>query len=68
MILPNQNSNPNSIEALSQRNDILNNKINEARNKLNIILKEIDDMQNEQMNIKNQINMLFLIPFYHNIP
>ena len=58
MILPNQNSNPNSIEALSQRNDILNNKINEARNKLNIILKEIDDMQNEQMNIKNQINMI----------
>ena len=58
MILPNQNSNPNSIEALSQRNDILNNKINEARNKLNIILKEIDDMQKEQMNIKNQINMI----------
>ena len=58
MILPNQNSNPNSIEALSQRNDILNNKINEARNKLNIILKEIEDMQNEQINIKNQINMI----------
>ena len=56
ILVPNQNA--NSIDVLYQKNEILNSKINEARNKLNTILKEIDDMQNEQMNIKNQINMI----------
>ena len=60
LIVPNPNPNPNqsSIDVLYQKNEQLNYKINDARNKLNNILKEIDDMQNEQMNIKNQINMI----------
>ena len=56
LVVKNQNS--NSIDILYQKNELLNNKINNARNKLNNILKEIDDMQNEQLNIKSQINML----------
>ena len=55
---PIQNPNANSIDVLYQKNEILNAKLNDARNKLNTILKEIDDMQNEQTNIKNQINMI----------
>ena len=58
LMIPIQNQNQNSIDVLYQKNEILNSKLNNARIKLNTILKEIDDMQSEQANIKNQINMI----------
>ena len=46
------------IEDLNQKNVLLNNQINMARDKLNNVLRELDSLQNEQQNITNQINIM----------
>ena len=46
------------IEELNQKNELLNNQINMAKNRLNDVIREIDYLQNEQQNIRNQINLM----------
>ena len=45
-------------EVLTKKNNILNNQINEAKNKINDLLKEIELIQKRQDNINSEISSL----------